>query len=70
MLAHQSQPIAVGLAEAARLTGLSRRSIEYLCHDGRLPSRKLGKRRLVLYADLQRLVRADRPGDIAPEVAQ
>jgi len=63
-------PIAVGLAEAARLTSLSRRSIEYLCHDGRLASRKVGKRRLILYADLRRYLGADRPADIVPEAAQ
>lgn len=72
METHSHTPIAVGLAEAARLSGLSRRSIEYLCYgaDPRLPSRKVGKRRLILYADLRRFLSGDRPGDIAPEAAQ
>ena len=62
-------PITVGLADADRLPGLSRRSIEYLCYGAapRLPSRKVGKRRLILYADLRRFLSGDRPGDIAPE---
>jgi len=63
-------PLAVGLADAARVTGLSRRTIELLVHDGRLPSRRLGRRRLILYADLRRLLAADRPNLTAARAAE
>jgi len=33
--------------EAAELLNLSTRSVDYLLAEGRLPSRKLGKRRLI-----------------------
>jgi len=59
-------PVAVSVAEAARLLGVSARTIQYLIADRRLESRRLGRRRLILVADLRRLLAADRPDAIAP----
>lgn len=53
-------PIAVGLDEAARMSGLSRRSIEHLTINARIPSRKVGRRRLILVVDLEWFLRAQR----------
>ena len=61
MDAHTPDPIAVRPNEAARLAGLSRRSIEHLIANGSLPSRRVGRARLILLADLRRLLRGDVP---------
>jgi excisionase family DNA binding protein len=53
--------ISVGLSEAANLTGLCRRTLEAYIAEKLLPSRKIGKRRMVLMADLKKFVSADRP---------
>ena len=63
-------PITVGVADAAHMLGICERSVAYLIQSGRLPSQRLGRRRLIRVADLRELVRADRPGDIVPEVAK
>lgn len=55
------KPLAVGLPEAARLASVSRRSLENYISAKLLPSRKLGRRRVILMRDLERFLSADRP---------
>lgn len=45
--------LAVGMAEAARRLGLSTRTIANLIKRGDLPSRKVGRRRLIAMRDLE-----------------
>lgn len=45
--------LAVTVPEAARLTSLSLRKINYLIADGTIPSVKVGRRRLIRVADLE-----------------
>jgi excisionase family DNA binding protein len=51
--------IAVGMAEAARRLGLSTRTVAMLvlCHE--LPSRKVGRRRIIPVAALEAFVGGD-----------
>jgi excisionase family DNA binding protein len=53
--------LAVGVAEAARLADLSRRSIENYIALKVLPSVRVGRRRLIRLKDLERFLSADRP---------
>jgi len=53
--------LAVDLRTAAELCSLSRRSLENYITAKLLPSRKIGKRRLVLVRDLQDFLRRDQP---------
>lgn len=55
------RPLAVSLSEAARLLGLSKRSVENYCNAGRLVSRKAGRRRLVMTSSLSAFLRHDQP---------
>jgi excisionase family DNA binding protein len=55
------EQLAIGMNEAANLTGLCRRTLEAYIAEKLLPSRKIGKRRMVLVADLKKFVSADRP---------
>jgi excisionase family DNA binding protein len=57
----EAERIAVGVSEAARLSGLSRRGLENYIRSKVLPSKKVGRRRLVLVEDLRRFLRGDRP---------
>jgi excisionase family DNA binding protein len=43
--------------EAAELLNLSTRSVDYLVAEGRLPSRKFGKRRLIPRDAVERIAR-------------
>lgn len=52
-----ASPLLLSLAAAAETLSLSRRSIERLIAAGRLPSVRVGHRRLVRYADLARVAR-------------
>lgn len=54
-------PIAVGIAEAAKLLGVSKRTVETLIFKKELPVRKIGRRTLIPYRDLQALIRRDIP---------
>lgn len=58
--AREVAPLAYSIPEAARLTGLSRATIYNMFADGRLASLKIGKRRLVERAALDRLFDASR----------
>jgi excisionase family DNA binding protein len=45
-------------SEAATLLNLSTRSVDYLILQGRLPSRKLGKRRLIPREAVERIAKS------------
>ncbi|WP_169795081.1 helix-turn-helix domain-containing protein [Novosphingobium barchaimii] len=51
-----ARTISVGLQEAARITGLSRRSLYNCASRGELPLRKVGAKTLVLVDDLHLLI--------------
>jgi hypothetical protein len=53
--------LAVSLNEAAETIGISRRSLENYIAANVLPSRKLGKRRIILVRDLEKFLRSDQP---------
>src|SRR5216683_1097279 len=57
--------LTVGMVEAARRLGLSVRTIATLISRNELPSRKIGRRRLIAVCDLEAFVRCDhrRVGD-------
>lgn len=65
------EKIAVDIREAAQITSLSRRTLENYIRAKRLPARKIGRRTVILLADLQKFLRADRPSPFsAPEPRQ
>lgn len=49
------QPVTVSVMDAVRLTGLSMRSVYRALDNGDLESVKVGRRRLVTYASIQKL---------------
>ncbi len=51
--------IAVGMAEAARRLGLSTRTVATLVMRHELPSRKVGRRRIIPVVALEAFVRSD-----------
>jgi excisionase family DNA binding protein len=51
------QRIAYSIAEAARMSSLSVRSLRYLLRSGRLGYVKVGRRILIRHADLEALMR-------------
>lgn len=53
----EAERIAVRINEACRLTGLGRTSIYALIASGRLESRSVGRRRLILVSSLRELFR-------------
>lgn len=55
----QIEKLLVTRQEAARALSVSIRAIDYLIHIGKLPSRKLGKRRLVPISALENFARHD-----------
>ena len=60
--------LAVGMDEAARRLGLSRRTVATLVSEGQLISRKVGRRRIIPVAALEVFVRNDGPsGRLTPE---
>jgi excisionase family DNA binding protein len=54
-----SNTLLVSRQQAAALLGLSLRGIDYLLARGELPSRRLGKRRLIPRSAVERLSRHD-----------
>jgi excisionase family DNA binding protein len=57
---HQDETVlAVGIAEAARRLGLSARTIATLVSRHELPSRKVGRRRIIPVAALEVFVQRD-----------
>jgi excisionase family DNA binding protein len=57
----EPQPLAVGIAEAARMIGLSRRAVEYRIAAGQLRCVRIGRRRLILLSELRRFLARDWP---------
>ncbi|MEW6273265.1 MAG: helix-turn-helix domain-containing protein [Thermodesulfobacteriota bacterium] len=55
-------PLAVAVAEAARLVGVSRSALYDLVSRGELPTARIGRRRVVLLEDLRAWLRAQREG--------
>ena len=53
---HPTEPLAVGLDEAARLIGLSPITLRRRAKNGSLPLVRLGRRTLVRLDDLRRLL--------------
>jgi excisionase family DNA binding protein len=53
MTTEQQAPLAVPLADAARLTGLPANTIRIWARSGRIPSRKIGSRRVYLPTELE-----------------
>lgn len=60
-----AQPILVPIRQAAELLGVSVRTVQNLITVKELPSRKIGRRRLIPYSALQALARRD--SDTMPE---
>jgi len=56
------QPIAYSISEACRVSSLGRTKIYQLIGEGKLESRKLGKRTLVLADSLDELIKNGLPG--------
>jgi excisionase family DNA binding protein len=48
--------ISVGVTEGARLTGIGRSTLYELIGDGVIPAKKVGRRTLVLVADLEQFI--------------
>jgi excisionase family DNA binding protein len=55
---HAKEQLAVGVEEAARMAGIGRTEAYRAIKDGRLPSLKIGKRRLVRVEALGAWLRA------------
>jgi excisionase family DNA binding protein len=60
MMQRDETVLAVGMAEAARRIGLSPRTVANLVLTGKLPSQKIGRRRLIRVTELENLLRDDR----------
>jgi len=52
----QTQPLAVTVREACRLTGIGRTLLYDMIRDGRVKALRLGRRRLVTTASLNALI--------------
>ena len=63
----QPPPLAVSVVEAARLLSISARTVRAWIRSGRLRGVRLGRRVLLNYAELQRLI--DAPNKNEPETA-
>jgi hypothetical protein len=55
------KPLAVGKREAARMLGISVRTLENYATAKRIETRRFGSRRLVLLRSLERFVSRDQP---------
>jgi excisionase family DNA binding protein len=53
--------VAVGMSEAGRRLGLSTRTVATLVLRNELPSRKVGRRRIIPVMALEAFVRSDHP---------
>ena len=61
-------PIAVGLARASLLSGLSKRSLRYLIDANRLPVCRIGRRLLIRVDSLDRFLSlGSHPGPTEPQ---
>jgi excisionase family DNA binding protein len=55
------EKLSVGLREAAGMLGLSTRTLQNYVWAKRIPSRKVGRRTLVLVSDLELFLGSDQP---------
>jgi hypothetical protein len=55
------ETIALGMADAAKLIGVSRRSLENYARAKLLRVRKIGRRSVILRRDLDRFLATDQP---------
>lgn len=53
------EPRAVSVDDAGHMIGVSRRTVYQLITDGALASRKIGRRRLILVASIEALLRGE-----------
>lgn len=53
---HGERPLAVRVADATRLTGIGKTKLFELISNGTLETVSIGRRRLILYRSLQRLI--------------
>jgi excisionase family DNA binding protein len=53
------EPLAIGIQEAARRLGVSARTVATLIARGELPSRRIGRRRVIPVALLQAFLKRD-----------
>ena len=58
-MARDETILAVGITEAARRLGLSARTVATLVLNGELPSRKVGRRRIISTLELEKFVNGD-----------
>ena len=56
MLFRSLKPVSVTIEEAKRLTGLGRTTLYALMAEGKLKTTTIGRRRLVLYSSIEKLV--------------
>jgi excisionase family DNA binding protein len=61
--------LAVGIVEAARRLGLSARTVATLVLRRELPSRKVGRRRIISVVALESFVRNDAPKGHSRDIA-
>ena len=61
------KPLAVSKRDASVMLGMSVRSVENYIAAKIIPSRKIGKRRLILVSDLERFLRSDHPSPTPPK---
>jgi excisionase family DNA binding protein len=54
-------PLLIGVADAATLLGVSRRTVQNLIFNKKLAVRKIGRRTLIPYSALAQLARRDVP---------
>ena len=68
---HDETVLAVGMTEAARRLGLSARTVATLVLRRELPSRRVGRRRIIPVVALEAFVRSDHgPGRVRSEAVQ
>ncbi len=53
------EPIALSIADAVKVSGLGKTTLYSAISDGRLETRKVGRKRLVLTSSLRRLVEGE-----------
>ena len=63
---HRLTPLAVTIAQACNLTGLGETTIYLLLKYGTLRSTHVGKRRLVIYESIQKLIEQGAPTTASP----
>lgn len=56
MLVHRKEPLAISMREAARLLGVSPRTVAKLVALNELPSTTVGRRRIIPMTAIERLI--------------